>query len=131
MISVLLIFVLIVFGVGVLLLLPSTSKSYQNEVNKLNKLRSELQNHPAIIRDAVVSGTTVTEKALKKYFGNSESIGSNLKRFSKSSKFTKIDLDNVWFSNKLRNKTVHDNYQPTLSEAKKSLKNYISFIKKL
>ncbi len=61
---------------------------------------------PSLYRDTIVRLDSLLARALKLYYKNSESCGSNLKKAK--TLFSRSEYDKIWKYHKIRNEIVHE-----------------------
>jgi hypothetical protein len=82
-----------------------------------------------IYRDILIRLDSLLSKALKLYYKNSESCGTNLKQARDL--FNNDEYNKIWKVHKLRNQVVHENKEISSSELMESYSIISSAIKKL
>jgi hypothetical protein len=115
--------VLLIFGGG-------ASSKLKNSIEKqLTRVDELLRGSASEKKEALILLDSLLDKSLKMKGFRGESLGERLKA---SQKFFTWDIyTNTWEAHKVRNKIVHDGYNPSGAELKKSVKYLRSAINNL
>ncbi|MGI5897611.1 MAG: hypothetical protein ACOX6Q_00395 [Candidatus Dojkabacteria bacterium] len=98
-------------------------------LKRLEELQMEaLSTENSVRRDAVIKLDNLLTKALQYYYSNTLSCGENLKKAKTI--FKKKEYNDLWEVHKVRNKIVHDDYDISEEEARRSYNTYkLSIVK--
>lgn len=119
----------VLFGALILTGGGATSRIRKNLKDQISKADTLLKGNKSEIKEAIILLDNLLDKSLQAKGFKGTSLGDRLK---KSQRYFEWDIyTNVWESHKLRNRIVHDNYDPSGSEVKKSVKYFKLAINKL
>ena len=128
--EVILIIAAIVLSLFALILLGGGTRQDKDDIEKeLYEAEKMISSDISRTKEGIIKFDNLLNRALHLKGFRGQTLGERLKSSQKFFKWE--DYSGVWDAHKLRNKIVHEDYNPSGAELKKSVKYFKSVIKKL